>query len=366
MSNIINKVLAKLTENYFDSITPQAVETALGKDILRPEDFAALLSSSAEPFLEKMAQRAKKETQQHFGNAVSLYTPLYLSNHCDNSCTYCGFSCNNKIKRGKLSENEIKKEFAAISKTGLKEILLLTGESRENSPPEYIARAVSFAKDFFTTIGVEIYPLEIDEYKKLQQAGADFVSVYQETYDVKRYSAVHPKGAKSKFDYRFDSHERALEGGMRGVSFGALLGLGDFRFDAFAAGLHAFFVQQKFPHAEIAFSVPRLRTFSGGEVEKFLEVRERQLFQVLCAYRIFMPFATITISTRERAEFRDRVIGVAANKMSAGVKVGVGGHDGVEKGGKQFEICDERSVSEIHDAIIKRGLQPVYADHIKL
>jgi 2-iminoacetate synthase len=251
-----------------------------------------------------------------------------------------------------------------IAKSGLKEILILTGECRGQSNVKYIGEAVKIAKKYFSTIGIEIYPLNSDEYNFLRERGADFVSVYQETYDMVKYESVHLSGPKRVFPYRFNAQERALIGGMRGVAFGSLLGLSDFRKDAFAAGIHADLIRKKYPHAEISFSLPRLRPYINNEDNNPNDVHEKQLLQVMLAYRLFMPFAGITISTRERAGFRDNVIGMAATKISAGVSVGVGGHEEETKGDEQFEISDPRSVKEVCSAIMERGLQPVYTDYI--
>ena len=367
-SGIMDKVL---NHKYnFEKYNISDVKNALNKDSLTFYDYGALLSPAAENMLEESARRAKYETRKHFGNSISLYTPLYISNYCENNCTYCGFNCKNKISRGKLSFDEIDFELKTIAETGLEEILLLTGESRKQSDVEYIGEAVKLSKKHFTTIGLEIYPLNTDEYAYLHKCGADFVSVYQETYNPDIYSTYHVSGPKRVYPYRFNAQERAVKGGMRGVSFGSLLGLGDFRKDAFATGIHAYYLQQKYPRAEIAFSVPRIRSYinsiNSGEESNSNVVREKQLFQVLLAYRIFMPYASIAISTRERAGFRDNIIGLAANKISAGVKVSVGGHGTEQKGDEQFEIADTRDVSQIHAMITDKGLQPVYTDYIRL
>ena len=368
---MINKITS-LVNNYSpDSFTKNSVITALKKDCLSILDFQALLSCVAEDCLEEMALRAKKETKKYYGNSISLYTPLYISNFCENHCIYCGFNSNNIINRGKLSFDEIDDEMASISKSGLSEILLLTGEDRTHSNIEYIGEAIKIAKKYFTTIGIEIYPLEIEEYRYVKNCGADFVSVYQETYNQDLYDKLHIKGPKRDFDYRFNSQERACLAGMYGVSFGVLLGLSDFRRDAFATGCHAYFIQRKYPNVEIAFSVPRLRSFINSlDKNKYNSiynnaVSEKNLLQVMLAYRIFMPFATISISTREREGFRDNIIGLAANKISAEVKTSVGGHV-AKKGDEQFEICDKRNVKNIHKKIIEKGLQPVYSNHLNL
>lgn len=365
--SIMNKVL-KMTDEYdYRRYNAIDVKNVLNKETIGAEDLAVLLSPSAEPLLEKMARRAKIETAKHFGNTVCMFTPIYIANYCENYCVYCGFNCSNKIRRGKLSIDEIESEYKTISETGLREILLLTGESKSASPVEYIAEAVSLAKKYFSTIGVEVYPMNSDEYAVLRKAGADFVSVYQETYNTVKYEEVHLRGPKRVFPYRFNSQERALMGGMRGVAFGSLLGLSDFRKDAYAAGLHAFFIQKKYPWAEISYSLPRLRPYINNADNNPNDVHETQLLQVMLAYRIFMPYAGITISTRERAGFRDNVAGLAATKISAGVKVGIGGHgDNEQKGDEQFEISDPRSVEEVRKALLDKGLQPVFTDYVRV
>lgn len=364
---IMSRVL-EMTNKYDPSVfKSEDVRNVMFQENIGINGLKVLLSPAAQPYLEDMAFRAKQETAKHFGNTVCMFTPLYIANYCENYCVYCGFNCSNKINRGKLSMSEIESEYRAIAETGLREILLLTGESKTASPVSYIADAVRLAKKYFSTIGIEVYPMNVDEYAAIKEAGADFVSVYQETYDPKRYEEVHLRGHKRVFPYRFNSQERAILGGMRGVSFGSLLGLGDFRKDAFSAGLHAYFIQQKYPWTEISFSLPRLRPFINNAGNNPNDVHETQLLQVMLAYRIFMPFAGITISTRERAGFRDNVVGLCATKISAGVKVGIGGHGNNEqKGDEQFEISDSRSVDEVRKSLIERGLQPVFTDYVRV
>ena len=360
----MEQVLSKMEACDFSSYAPAQVQRALEKERLDPEDFAALLSPAAAPFLEQMAQRARQETRAHFGNSVMMFTPLYIANHCENYCIYCGFNCHNKIRRAKLSMEEVERELCSIADTGLREILILTGESRSVSPVEYIGEACRLAEKYFRVVGVEIYPLNSQEYAYLNSCGVDYVTVFQETYDSDQDASLHLGGHKRIFPYRFNAQERALMGGMRGVGFGALLGLSDFRKDAFATGLHAYLLQRKYPHAEIAFSCPRLRPIVNHRQINPKDVGERQLLQVICAYRLFMPFASITISSREKAEFRDHVIGIAATKISAGVSTGIGAHSGEEKGDEQFEIDDSRSFQQIYQAILAQNLQPVMADSL--
>lgn len=365
-SDIFDQVAAARAQYQPEKYTAGNVRSALEKDILSFDDFGALLSAAAEPFLEQMAQRAKAVRAAHFGNNVLIFTPLYISNYCENQCVYCGFNCKNPITRCMLNAEEIEKEMQAIAQTGMREILLLTGESRSISGPDYIAEAVKIARKYFSTIGLEVYPMNSDEYAMLQQCGADFVTVFQETYDIECYGKMHLAGAKRCFPYRICAQERALMGGMRGVGFGVLLGLSDFRKDMFATGIHASLLQKKYPHGEIALSFPRLRPYKNHEETNPNDVHETQLLQMMLACRIFLPFAGFTISTRERAEFRDHVIGLAATKISAGVNVGIGGHNEAhqQRGDAQFEISDPRTLQEIHSAIIRQGMQPVYTDYI--
>ena len=365
-SSVMDQVISKMEAYDSEKYTAHNVLEALNKDVLDIEDFAALLSPAALPFLEDMARRAKLETHKHFGNSIYMFTPIYISNYCENYCIYCGFNRYNKIKRARLNAEEIEKEMQSIAKTGLQEILILTGESRSMSDVSYIGEACKIARKHFKVVGLEVYPMNSDEYAYIHKCGADFVTVFQETYNSDKYETLHLEGHKRIFPYRFNAQERALKGGMRGVGFAALLGLDDFRKDAFATGLHAYILQRKYPHAEIAISCPRLCPIINNDKINPKDVHEKQLLQIITAYRIFLPFANITISTRERAGFRDNVIGLAATKISAGVSVGIGGHSDNEeaKGDEQFEISDPRSVSEISDVIERHGLQSVMSDYI--
>ncbi len=366
-SDIMEEVITSMGEYDYMAYSKEDVLAALKKDRLSPKDFGALLSPAAAPFLEEMAKRAKLETAKHFGNSVYLFTPIYISNYCENYCVYCGFNCHNQIRRAKLDLYGIEREMAAIAKTGLEEILILTGESRKMSDVTYIGEACKIARKYFKMVGIEVYPMNVEEYAYLRQCGADFVTVFQETYNSDKYETLHLSGHKRVFPYRVNAQERALMGGMRGVAFAALLGLSDFRKDAFATGMHAYLIQKKYPHAEISFSCPRLRPTINNDKINPKDVHEKELLQIMCAYRIFMPFAGMTISTRERAGFRDNVIGLAATKISAGVSTGIGGHqEEGEQGDDQFEIADNRNVEEVVAAIKKQGLQPVMNDYVFL
>lgn len=365
-STLQEEVLAQ--RDHYDPcrFSAEDVQRALRKENRNLEDFAVLLSPAAMPLLEAIAVRAREETRKHFGNSIYIFTPLYLANYCENSCVYCGFNCRNAIRRARLNHAEIEREMQVIANTGLEEILLLTGESRRMSDVQYIGEACSIARRFFKMVGLEIYPLNTAEYAHLRAAGADYVTVFQETYDTGRYEALHPAGRKRVFPYRLHAQERALRGGLRGVGFGALLGLADFRKDAFATGAHAWLLQRKYPQAEISFSCPRLRPISADGQPDPSGLQEAELLQVILAYRLLMPFAGITISTRERAHFRNHVAGIAATKISAGVRTGIGGHQQCqeEMGDSQFEIADPRSVHEVYASMKEHGLQPVMNDYV--
>ena len=365
-SDIPDRVIEAMHQYNYDSYTGADVKAALSHEVCTVEDFRALLSPAAEPYLEEIAQRAQAETRKHFGNSIYMFTPSYIANYCENYCIYCGFNCHNKIHRAKLNPKQIEEEMRIISDTGLEEILILTGESRNMSDVTYIGEACKIAKKYFKVIGLEVYPMNSDEYAYLHDCGVDYITVFQETYNSDKYETLHLSGHKRIFPYRINTQERAIKGGMRGVGFAALLGLDDFRKDAFATGYHAYLIQQKYPHAEIAFSCPRLRPIIHNDKINPMDVHEPQLLQVVSAYRIFMPFASITISTRECARVRDNLIQIAATKISAGVSVGIGEHLEEEdaKGDGQFEISDGRSVDEVYQAILNVGMQPVMSDYI--
>ncbi|PPB68203.1 2-iminoacetate synthase ThiH [Campylobacter hyointestinalis] len=365
--SIMDRILKEWQESDFDSFSSEDVLKAISNDNRSPDDFKALLSPAAAPFLEDMARVAKSVKERYFGKNIYLFTPLYIANHCDNNCVYCGFNVHNEIKRAQLDENAIIKELENIAKSGLQEILILTGESQSKTPVSYIGRACELAKRYFNVVGVEIYPLNSDDYAFLHRCGVDFVTVFQETYNPVKYEKIHLEGNKRIFPYRLNAQERALMGGMRGVAFAALLGIDDFRKDAMATGLHAYLLQSKYPHAEISISVPRLRPIINNKKINPRDVGEKELLQVIMAYRLFLPYANITLSTRENARFRDHAIRLGVTKVSAGVSVAIGEHGGKkedDKGDGQFEISDQRDVLGMKKSIISAGLTPVMSDYI--
>ena len=371
-SDIREKVMIQMEQYDYSVYTEKDVVAALQHEFCTVEDFKALLSPAAEPFLEQMAQRARSETRKHFGNTVYMFTPLYIANYCENYCVYCGFNCYNHISRMRLTPEQIENEMKIIADSGMEEILILTGESRSMSDVEYIGQACRMARKYFKMVGLEIYPVNTDEYRFLHECGADYVTVFQETYDDEKYEKLHLMGHKRVWPYRFESQERALMGGMRGVAFSDLLGLSDFRKDALATALHVYYLQRKYPHAEMSLSCPRLRPIVNNDKINPLDVHEKQLCQIICAYRIFLPFAGITVSSRESESFRNGIVKIAATKVSAGVSTGIGDHEskytgkesGSKEGDEQFEINDDRSFEEMYKDISQEGLQPVLNDYL--
>ena len=371
-SDVCRQVIQQMNAFDYSIYTARDVRAALDHETCSVEDFKALLSPAAEPFLEEMAQKARMETSKHFGNTVYLFTPLYIANYCENYCVYCGFNCYNHINRTKLNMAQIEHEMKVIADSGMEEILILTGESRAQSDVKYIGEACKLARKYFRMVGLEIYPVNTDEYKYLHECGADYVTVFQETYDADKYETLHLFGHKRVWPYRFDAQERALRGGMRGVAFSALLGLSDFRKDALASALHVYYLQRKYPHAEMSLSCPRLRPIINNDKINPLDVGEKQLCQILCAYRIFLPFVGITVSSRESAAFRNGIVKIAATKVSAGVSTGIGDHeskytgreDDAVKGDEQFEIDDNRSFETMYKDMSGEGLQPVLNDYV--
>ena len=368
-SDMLDQVVAIHDSFNNDDFTEKDVRLALSKEHLDPRDFMALLSTAAAPFLEEMAQKAHLVTRLHFGNNITILTPIYFANYCDNYCIYCGFNSHNKIKRARLTDEELHRECKNIADTGIEEVIMLTGESPKMSDIKYIGNAVKIARQYFRVINMEIYPVNSEDYKYLHECGADYVTVFQETYNSDKYATLHLAGHKRIFPYRFYSQERAILGGMRGVGFAALLGLDDYQKDALATGMHAWLMQRKYPHAEISLSCPRLCPIINNDKINPKDVDERKLTQIICAYRLFMPYASIVVSSRESARYRNAIMKIAATKVSASVCVGIGGHlenDGSEMGDEQFEITDGRSFDQMYSDIKSMGLQPLTSEYIYL
>lgn len=347
--------------NFFNSITKSDVLRAINNESLDKNDFLTLLSPIAQDMLEEMAQKSQRLTIHNFGKTMLLYTPMYLANFCVNKCSYCGFNVSNDIVRKTLTMDEIEEEAKAISASGLRHILILTGESKKESPVSYIVDAVKVIKKYFDSVAIEIYPLTEDEYREVIAAGVDSFTIYQEVYNEEIYDRVHIAGPKKNYRFRLDAPERACMARMRSVNIGALLGLHDWRREAFFTGLHANYLQNKYSDVEISVSLPRLRPHAGS-FNDIYPVEDRDLVQIMLALRLFLPRAGITISTRESQSLRNNLIPLGVTKMSAGVSTEVGGHSSETKSDSQFEISDKRNVDEMKKMLLSKGYQPVFKD----
>lgn len=339
-----------------------AVLRALAREKITHEDFIVLLSDAADEHLEAMAKKAAELTRRHFGGSVLLFTPLYISNYCTNSCAYCSYARHNSIRRAQLSTAQIAAEAAAIAATGLRHLLVLTGEAPTLCTFEYIRESLRTIAGTFSSVAIEMYPMATEEYRILADEGlADSMTIYQETYDRRAYAEVHPDGPKSDFTFRINAPERAASAGMHAVTLGPLLGLSEWRREVLATVLHIEYLLHAFPGLEIAVSFPRLCP-QAGEFEPEHPVDDRAYVRLLCAIRILFPFIGITLSTRESAALRDGMLQICVTKISAGVSTAVGGHAADEAGDTQFEITDSRSVAEVEISLRTLGLCPVYVD----
>ena len=358
----------KILEKFYDfdfnkflsSVTAGKVEAALAKEVLTEWDFLTLLSDAATPYLEPMALKAKAITRRHFGNVITLFTPLYISNYCENVCAYCSFSRQHKISRKHLTLDEIDEEARRISAGGIRHILFLTGESHLKSSIDYLLESARILTRYFSSTGIEIYPLKEEEYAKLIAAGIDGLTIFQEVYNKDAYHGYHKGGPKDDFRFRLEAPDRACACGMRTVSVGALLGLGQPQIESFFTGIHAHYLQNTYPKAEVSISFPRIRPLAGTFIPPYT-IDDIHFVQTITATRIFLNNVGITISTRESKAFRNSLLPLGVTRMSAGVSTAVGAHSSMPST-TQFEIADCRSVDEMKSDLLHLGYQPVMQD----
>lgn len=341
--------------------TSQDVEAALHKTVRDLEDFKALISPAAASYLEPMAQLSHQLTLQRFGNTIQLFAPMYLSNECQNICTYCGFSLDNKIRRKTLSDAEIEREVKAIKDLGYDHILLVTGEANQTVGIGYIEHAIQVVRPHFANVSIEVQPLDKQDYDRLVKSGLHSVLVYQETYHEEEYKTHHPKGKKSNFYYRLDTPDRLGQAGVHKIGLGALIGLEDWRVDSFYVALHLDYLERTYWQTKYSLSFPRLRPFSGG-LEPKIAMNDRELVQLISAYRLFNQEVELSLSTRETESFRDNVMKLGVTTMSAGSKTNPGGYAVEEESLEQFEISDERSPKQIAQMIRNNGYEAVWKD----
>ncbi len=341
--------------------TAKEVETALASPNRTLEDFKALISPAATPYLEQMAQLSHQLTKKRFGKTIQLFAPMYLSNECNNICTYCGFSLDNKIKRKALTASEILQEINAIKRHGFNHILLVTGESNHTVHVDYFLKALEIIKPHFANISLEVQPLSQDEYAQLRCAGIYSVLVYQETYHKEKYKEYHLKGKKSNFYYRLETPDRIGHAGMHKIGLAVLLGLEDWRTDSFFCAMHLDYLQKTYWQTKYSIAFPRIRPAEGVDISNY-HINDKELVQLLCAYRLLNEEVEISISTRESALFRDHLIKLGATTMSAGSKTNPGGYSVDEDSLEQFEISDERTPEQVASVISASGYEPVWKD----
>lgn len=361
---LIEEYARTLPDDCFAEFSEEDVRRALNRTTLADGDFMALMSPAAAGLLEEMAQKANRLTTRHFGRTINLFTPLYLSNFCTNHCVYCGFNCRNQIHRSMLTLEQVDAEGRAIAATGLKHLLILTGDAPAKAGVDYLEECTRVLARYFPSVSVEVFALTEEEYARLNRAGVDGLTMFQETYDEALYATLHPKGPKRDFRFRLDAPERGCRAGLRTVNIGALLGLGDWRRDALLTGLHAAYLTRHYPQTEIAVSLPRMRPHAGGWQPATI-ADDRDMVQFMTALRLFLPRVGITISTRENAQFRENILPLGVTRMSAGVSTAVGGHSDEgsdDENTGQFEISDDRNVDEMCAALRARGYQPVFKD----
>ncbi|TDO24459.1 2-iminoacetate synthase ThiH [Pedobacter duraquae] len=341
--------------------TSADVERALASDKRTLEDFKSLISPAASPYLEKMAQISQQLTRKRFGKVIQMYVPLYLSNECNNICTYCGFSYDNKVRRKTLSAIEIMQEVMVIKAMGFDHVLLVTGEDNQHVHVDYFKMVLELIRPYFSHISIEVQPLDTADYEQLKPYGLNTVLVYQETYHREDYKKHHPKGKKSNFGYRLDTPDRLGASEIHKMGLGVLIGLEDWRTDCFFTALHLDYLEKRYWQSRYSISFPRLRPFSGG-MEPKVEMSDRELVQLICAYRLFNEEVELSISTRETPEFRNHIINLGITAMSAGSKTNPGGYAVAPESLEQFEISDERSAAEIAAMISAQGYEPIWKD----
>lgn len=342
-----------------ESEVEAALDSASQGIQLTGANLEALLSVAARPYLEPIASIAREITRRRFGNTIQIYAPLYLSNECRSSCTYCGFSFENNIRRRTLTLEEVEREAGLLYETGIRHLLLLTGEDYKNTPLKYLAETARMLRDRFSSISIEVYPLKQEEYELLRTEGVDGLAVYQETYDPIRYAEVHLRGMKKNMRFRLECPDRAGQAGFRKIAVGALLGLSDPAAETFLAALHARYLVQTFWQTQISISLPRLRAAEGLSLPPV--IADADYVRYICALRLFLPDAGLNLSTREGADFRDRMSRICITHMSAGSKTEPGGYSGMETD-VQFETEDRRSVAEFTAQLRSNGLEPVFTD----
>ncbi len=351
-----NEVAASIQQK-----TAMDVEKALAKNQCSLDDFMALISPAAEPYIERMAQKSHYLTLKRFGKTMQMYIPLYLSNECTNGCIYCGFNCRNQINRVTLTMDEVLKEAEIIKSMGFEHVLLVTGEHPKACGIDYIEEVIRLLKPMFANLSVEIAPMDETDYSRLTSYGLNTVYIYQETYNKERYPEYHPRGKKADFRYRLETPDRLGNSEMHRIGVGCLLGLEDWRADSFFTALHINYLERKYWKTKYSISFPRLRPHAGSFKPNSI-VSDKNLVQLICAYRLLNQELEISLSTRECPDFRKHMVQLGVTSMSAGSKTEPGGYANPDLHLKQFEVSDARSHIEIAQMIKEQGYEPVWKD----
>ncbi len=357
----INQYDPQQVRQSIEAKTASDVERALAAERIRPDDLQALLSPAAAPYLEQMAAQANKLTLRRFGKNILMYAPLYISNLCTNGCRYCGFSANNKVPRRTLTLDEVWTEGKVLHDLGFRHILLVTGESPKAVDNDYLAACVQRIRPLFSSISIEVYPMEEAGYRQMVEAGVDGLTVYQETFDRTLYEEMHPYGKKRDYNFRLLTPERGGAAGLRRIGLGFLLGLGEFRSEAFFLGLHALYLSRHYWRTQVSVSFPRIRPADGG-FQPLHPVSDRNFVQLICALRLLLPDAGLVMSTRESAELRNNLLPLGITQMSAGSCTAPGGYADKDLSTQQFAIDDDRSPEEVCRLIRASGYEAVWKD----
>ncbi len=344
--------------------TAQDVEAALSRHRqLGVEDFMALISPAAVPFLERIAVLSRKYTQQRFGKTIQFYVPLYLTNSCMNHCVYCGFNHTNPIKRIILTDEQILKEVEAIKKTGdFQHILLVTGENPREAGFDYLENAIRLLKPYFSSISIEVQPMQEVEYQRLADVGVIAVYCYQETYHKENYKRYHPKGMKSKFDWRLDTYDRIGKAGVHKMGLGVLIGLEDWRTDVTMMAYHLRYLQKTYWRTKYSISFPRIRPFEGNHFQPNVIMTDSELAQLIFAFRLFDHDVELALSTREDRKFRNHILTLGVTTISAGSKTDPGGYAVFKKELEQFVVNDDRIPDDVKHAVKEQGYEVVWKD----
>lgn len=362
-SNELEEISWDKTLDDIYSKTDSDVRRALSKTNLNVDDFKALISPAAEPYLENMAILSRRYTMERFGNTMSMFVPLYLTNSCTNSCVYCGFHVSNKMKRTILTDEEIVNEYKAIKQLApFENLLLVTGENPAKAGVDYIARALDLAKPYFSNLQIEVMPLSTEEYEQLTHHGLNGVICFQETYHRDRYKIYHPRGMKSNFEWRVNGFDRMGKAGVHKIGMGVLIGLEDWRTDVTMMAHHLRNLQKNYWKTKYSVNFPRMRPSENGGFQPNVVMSDRELAQLTFAMRIFDHDVDISYSTREPAYIRDNMATLGATTMSAESKTEPGGYFSYPQTLEQFHVSDERTAKEVAEALRKAGREPIWKD----